>query len=260
MRLSSNRYANLCRGLVAAWCPCIQRGPSNTLFDYGPAKYDGTLFNMAPATDWQIRENDFALNFAGTNDQVTFGSSTGPDDSLTEEITVSMWVRKTNAAASVARLISRQIAGGSGGFAWIKEASNLLTFYIWTPTQQSNAVTWANVSTMDHLVATYDGANIQQYINAIPVGTATAASGLLTATGGVGNNSWLLGGISTATQWLTGQMDDIRVYNRALELDEIKQLYSRRGIGIEQLRPQNRYLDIDGATRRRSSRYLAFPG
>ena len=62
-------YPALSDGLVGLWAPFL--GPTGeTLFDWSACKNDGTLTNMAPATDWVVTRSGAALKFGGTNEHV----------------------------------------------------------------------------------------------------------------------------------------------------------------------------------------------
>ena len=74
----------------------------------------------------------------------------------------------------------------------------------------------------NHLVGTYDGTTLRIYVDGVLAGS-TVAVGTIDATTldsliGVHN--------SLATNFFNGLLDDVRIYNRALSNDEIKQLYN----------------------------------
>src|SRR6185436_2992203 len=72
------------------------------------------------------------------------------------------------------------------------------------------------LSTWTHLAVTYDGSNARLYVNGSQAGIV-AASGALRSTG----NPLTIGGNSIWGEWFAGQIDDLRIYSRALSTAEI---------------------------------------
>jgi Concanavalin A-like lectin/glucanases superfamily len=68
-----------------------------------------------------------------------------------------------------------------------------------------------------HLASTYDGATLRLYVNGTQVATR-AISGALAATTG----ALRLGGNAIWAEYFAGQIDDVRLYERALSAAEIQ--------------------------------------
>jgi len=88
--------------------------------------------------------------------------------------------------------------------------------------QNARASTVLSANIWNHLVGTYDGTTLRIYVDGVLAGS-TVAVGTIDATTldsliGVHN--------SLATNFFNGLLDDVRIYNRALSNDEIKQLYN----------------------------------
>ena len=68
-----------------------------------------------------------------------------------------------------------------------------------------------------HLATTYDGATLRLYSNGTQVGS-------LAVTGAMANSSGALriGGNAVWAEWFSGQIDDLRLYNRALTVAEVQ--------------------------------------
>ena len=76
-----------------------------------------------------------------------------------------------------------------------------------------------------HAVFTYDGLNKMFYADSVPYGPNTDDSGPLTPV----STALIVGSDSiSARYFLDGKMDDIRIYNRALNQQEIQSLYLSR--------------------------------
>lgn len=72
------------------------------------------------------------------------------------------------------------------------------------------------------LVGTYSGVSEKLYVNGVLAGTPTAVSG------NINNNSvnLVLGALSNGVDSLSGTIDEIRIYNRALSDQEVQLLYN----------------------------------
>ncbi|MBI2326254.1 four helix bundle protein [Candidatus Collierbacteria bacterium] len=80
-------------------------------------------------------------------------------------------------------------------------------------------------SAWNHVMCTFDGANIKTYLNGSLVDT-TAETGNITAASSI----LYLGENSSSAQRVTGQLDDIRVYNNALTSSQIKTLMNEGAV------------------------------
>ena len=73
------------------------------------------------------------------------------------------------------------------------------------------------LNTWSHLASTYDGEIVRLYVNGIQVATQAAVGDMPNSTGALrigGNNIW--------SEWFDGQIDEVRVYGRALTGAEIQ--------------------------------------
>ena len=81
------------------------------------------------------------------------------------------------------------------------------------------------LSAWNHVMCTYDGANIKTYLNGVLVGT-TANTNNITAASSI----LYMGQNSSNAQRVTGQLDDLRVYNNALTAPQIKSLMNEGAV------------------------------
>ena len=63
-----------------------------------------------------------------------------------------------------------------------------------------------------HLAVTYDGTTVRLYVNGGIADTSTYAGSIPASTGPL-----RLGGNAIWQEWFRGDLDDVRVYNRALQ-------------------------------------------
>jgi N,N-dimethylformamidase beta subunit-like, C-terminal/Concanavalin A-like lectin/glucanases superfamily/Bacterial Ig-like domain/Bacterial Ig domain/Calx-beta domain len=164
-----------------------------------------------------------ALTFDGVNDLVTVADSSSLD--LSGAMTLEAWVRPTaingwesvilkEANADLAYALYADNNGNDTGgprrpVVSVHQGTNN-TF--WTPGSSQLAT-----NTWTHLAATYDGTALKMYVNGT-LATSLPLSGSIDVTSGAlrigGNNIW--------GEWFSGQIDEVRVYSRALAPSEIQ--------------------------------------
>jgi Concanavalin A-like lectin/glucanases superfamily len=156
-------------------------------------------------------------------------------------ITLLAWVRATSTPFKV-KTVAAQGADGSCGQASYalytggsRDASGL-RFYIWngTAVAVSPAADNAMWDGKWHLAAgTYDGATVRLYVDGTEVGSGTPASGSI-GYGLAGNNNFTIGNYGGASECVestnfSGDIDEVRVYSRALTATEIGRLAASTG-------------------------------
>ena len=150
-----------------------------------------------------------ALNFDGS-DYVTFG-----DLDVTGDISVSMWIKASTPADEDWNSIF--IKPNAYGFEFKGN-----TLYFRTTTGEVSAP--YSGTGWQHILGIKRGVTLELYIGGVEVAT-TASGATLTAN----NNPLRAGTWNTTDEFLTGALDDIRVYNRALTTADITALYNYTG-------------------------------
>jgi hypothetical protein len=210
-------YPELWRGCVGAWNPGL--GVSGlTLRDQSGFKNNGTLTN---GPTWAVNQGRYALNFDGTNDYVQIGAIPNFSNIAQPAVTCSAWVKF---ASGYAALLTSNFTTGVYWYVAIGALAGGQQVGIGTkyPTY-SNAFLTANV--WNHVAFTFTGTTIYFFQNG-------KASGSFAGTADPVCTTFQYGGYGS-TESLSGQSDDLRIYNRALSFQEIQLLASRRGIAYE---------------------------
>jgi hypothetical protein len=226
-------------GLVGQWSfdgkdTAWTSGTTGTVTDTSGNSNTGTLTNMARATSPVLGKIGQALTFDGTNDYVTAGDIDAMDG--LNRLTVSGWIKTT--ATTEKHAIDKSFCDGIADHGAFELGVNFFTtgkgsFYIYknggSPTAyfvESSAS--VNDGNWHHLVGVYDGTNLLIYVDGVQ-GGSTSASGItmpsLVYSFEVGGNCNGHGGL-----FFPGQIDDVRVYNRALSASEIADLYKMGGV------------------------------
>ena len=178
----------------------------------------GNTGTISGATWTGAGKSGGALAFDGVNDIVTIADKASLD--LTTGMTLEAWVRPT--ANSTWRTVVT------------KETSGNLTYGLFSnsDTPQPSAIVSIGsnpiqditrgpsevaMSTWTHLASTYDGAVLRLYVNGTEVSTTNVTGAMANSAGPLqigGNNVW--------AEWFQGQIDDLRIYNRALTPSQLQ--------------------------------------
>jgi len=240
--MSRHEYPSLRQGLVGAWCPSL--GASGlSLIDRSGRNNHGVLTNMGGQDNWRASGSGVAINFDGTNDFAAVPNNPTLRPGL-ESFSWTVWVlanpqtqfgpiaQTRMADNAITNAISLSVGGntlnGTTG-----QRFGLGVFFNSTSAMRVTD-TSADVITgsLQHLAAVWNGTTAALYVDGVPVatsvvGTAGSVSSLApTGPLRIGAN------VATGGNYFSGQIDDFRIYSRALTLAEIRLLASRRGIGL----------------------------
>gem|GEM_PF-1287290 len=144
-------------------------------------------------------------------------------------LTISAWVKGDTFTTSDARIISKSTGTAEADHYWmlstISSGGTKLRFRLKTGNITSTLIASTgnlSPSTWYHAVARYDGSTMKLYLNGVEVGFVSKSGSLAT------NN---IVGVNIARnpdgygEW-DGSIDDVRIYNRALSVSEITELYN----------------------------------
>ncbi|MFN6378598.1 MAG: LamG-like jellyroll fold domain-containing protein, partial [Flavobacteriales bacterium] len=153
-------------------------------------------------------------------------------NALTNEVTISMWVRQTQSFfGSQTPLLNKW--GGTGIYMALDgfNASNPQNPVRWRINGSTFLTSNTNVPLLQwhHIVCTYNGAQLRVYQNGVLTGTLNQ-TGNIPATGNnlqIGRQSNGLGAID-----FRGDLDQVRVYSRALNQSEISTLFNNESVAF----------------------------
>ena len=193
-----------------------QHPGSNFCFDSSLYGRHGTLENMDAPTDWVWGHHGMALDFDGANDRVVvpnLGSLFAAD------VTVSAWVYATNLTA--AKIIFDDRAGSGDGFSLFINATSGSIASSWDATTVTQGAIEAGK--WQHVTVKRSGSVVKHYLNSVQVGSdgSTSNNASTTTASAIGSRSF-----STASVGWLGKLEDVRLYDRALNDSEISDLYS----------------------------------
>lgn len=170
--------------------------------------------------------NPTSMSFDGTNDSVSV-----PDDPglrITGDITIAFWKRKAADAADWTRLVGKGNATQRNYGVWEFPATNgRIKFQEYDAAGASilevDSALATAVGTWYHIACTISGSAATLYID----GTSNA-TGTRTGTPGTAADPLTFGYAGFHT-YFNGQLDDIRIYNRALTAGEVGWLAAGNG-------------------------------
>jgi len=206
-------------GLAGYWK--LDDGSGTSATDSSTNGNTGTLTN---GPTWTTGQVGGALDFDGSNDYVTMG-----DQSVHEgmaAMSLAGWIKMDNLPAANYFVISK--SSGIGQYRLAISSAGIPTFVVATNNNAwysagttANGATALTTSTWIHLLGTYDGQYVRLYVNGVLAGTGSQAiSGAI-----VSNTSEFRLSYDTYGNYFNGQIDEVRIYNRALSESEVSDLY-----------------------------------
>ncbi len=243
-------------GLVGHW-KLDESGNTSTAADTGGSN-NGTLtgFPADPTANWVSGNVGGSLSFDGANDRVIVGDPAGGelDFGTTQSFTLSAWIN-TNNAASLTRPLSKGHWGWTGGGygMWVDNgqlsAGTTGTSQA-TSTQTLTTNTVISNGNWYHVAAVFDqtAKTMELYVDGIAQDLTVGGTTCGTVTGTVLDYSacgtatassahdFVIGASHTNNEHFDGEVDDVRVYNRALSDAEIGSLFKATG-GIGSVGP-----------------------
>jgi hypothetical protein len=155
-----------------------------------------------------------ALSFNGTNSIVSVTDT--PSLDLTTGMTLSAWVRP-GATTGWRTVVLKERASSLSYALYSHSGGSQPAGFIANPVDTDAAGGSAPLNTWTHLALTYDGTILVLYVNGVEVDRTGPPGAILTSAGALsigGNNVW--------GEWFNGLIDEVRIYNRALNPAEIQ--------------------------------------
>ena len=208
-------------GLVGHWK--LDETSGTTAADSSGNGNDGTMNSGLDATsDSGKGAVGNALRFLSN-----YGAISIPDDATlnpSNQITVSSWIKTTNASTS--RMLYKWDGGSNNDYILWKTGAGIPRFEINTSGGSvilSATAVDINDGIWHHITGTYDGSTVSIYVDGV-FNNSIAHSGTLND----GTRPIVVGAENTtgATFSVNGQLDDVRIYDRAITDAEVTALYN----------------------------------
>ncbi len=207
------------QGPIAAWS--FEEDIGTTVEDVTGDGHTATIEGAA----WARGKYGDALHFDGEDDVVKVPNS--PEFALTEGFTLESWVRPESASNEWAPILAKEMGGGEAAYElawWLYEGAG----YANQPaggvgsapgeSDEAEAEDALPVDVWSHVALTYDGARLRLYVDGELVDFSPVPAGPPPVTEG----EVQIGGASELGDYFKGRIDEVRVYNRALDQAEIQ--------------------------------------
>jgi hypothetical protein len=203
------------------WLPMCDGGGS-TCFDWSGRGNNGTLTNMDPATDWVIGDTGRAIDFDGSNDTINVADSQSLKFGTDTDISYTCRLRTTSTATMII-YEKRKDAANSEQFGWFLSGGTVQS-KIQDNNQRSALSGSTNIADGEwHTIVTTGCRSgfSRLYVDGVEDATAVNISfyGSIDTT----NPLWIATREGSSLPF-SGQLTDIRVFQRVLTQQEIRLL------------------------------------
>ncbi len=216
-------------GICGEWN--LNEGSGSTAADDSGYDNDGVIYganwtNGHPDSDGYFRN---ALSFDGTDDYVDCGNDSMFNFNDTNAFTISCWIKPENLAAKQG-IVGKwggtvtgnwyespyMIAFDDYGKVRIAIGADVSTGSIYIPASNFTSGNWY------HIAATYDGSVLRGYLNGVEKDSEQYDFTLVS-----NSSSVEIGRYGNSTKYcFDGDIDKVRLYNRALDQDAVQTVYS----------------------------------
>jgi len=240
-------FPELWRGCVGAWNPGL--GPTGTrLYDWSAFKNHGALLNGATLQPSQGR---YSLSLDGSNDYCESADNDVLDMPSSSRLTISAWVYRTVNVAAFETVVTKRLSNGTFTNYELSfnntSTGNSKAFGFYSGTTFTVSTVLVPLATWTHIASVSTASGTIYYANGRAAGTSP------NVVGNPNSHPFKIGAVagSPETQFLSANLDDVIIYNRALSPNEIRLLASRRGIAYE-MAPRSWTAEQIAAYRRRT--------
>lgn len=212
---SGSSANNLQSGLIGYW-PLNGNAKDST-----PYADNGTVTSANLTADRKGSTNS-AYSFNGTSGNISVPSTSLFD---TSTLSVGAWLYPTASTAS-ATAIGR-FTSGSGPDGWtVGNGSTVGNFQFFLRVAGSNytvaSTTNYTLNAWHYVIGTYDGTTARLFVDGAQVATTAATGSIISST-----QNLRFGARTTSNNYWPGNLDDIRLYNRAITANEVAALYKQ---------------------------------
>jgi len=215
------------KGLVGYWD--IEEGEGATLLDKSGNGNTGTLVNGPKwSTGVPMADSKSALLFDGKDDYADVGNDSSLNN-IQQGFSYVGWVKfnqifRTTNGYDWQALFNKRTFGNWFGLMLQTEGAKILRFYHDGLTPVISDYTWEDIvpNTWYQVAVTYDGTATRHYINGNKK-KETAVAGIPITN----SNNLYLGRSDSGPYPFDGQMDEVRIYDRALSDEEIRYNYNQ---------------------------------
>ena len=199
-------------------CPSIQDGANDLSGNNNNGVYQN---GMGTITDTS-NGGSLAYDFDGAGDYIDV---TGYANSKTA-YSLSTWINGTGPNQTVVAFNVGDSSGSRSLNLGLQPSATALVGHQASPSYYwAESTSTVNGAGWKHVAATYDGSDVKIYVDGVLEDTQAAPNSTTAQT-----RAFIGRWVGSTPFWLTGKMDDIRAYDRALTQAEITHLATSRGV------------------------------
>lgn len=208
-------FPNLWDGLVGLWSPEIGK-QGQSLFDFSLRKHDATLVGISPSADYLAGKYGYAIDYDGNEDYIDIGNIPEIDDA-SQDLTIMMRVKTTNASNNCFFYYDTNNALSPSTDFYCYTPSAIKIGGIGTGSEISTGVSGFNDGNWHDLVVRLYDTELALFKDGVKVFSTVVAHNH--ANYGSSHNFRVCDNANVS--FLSGQVGEVRVYNRALQDNEI---------------------------------------
>jgi len=244
--ISNSKVLNTTNSLVGHWTMDASKvnWTKNTMVDSSGNGNTGQLISMSTTTSPTQGKAGGAMRFDASTNYLSL--TTASSLNTTGALTISAWAY-FNPLGGTGGGQNRIILGGYdgnspfAGYGFGGSKPNTLCndntmLMFWDSTSWRCSATGAiSVGKWIYVTAVYNGSNLVSFYKNGVLFSSTAATALASYSGTRGIGA--AGVNATPSNFFGGYLDDVRIYNKALSAQEVKQLYTSSQVTIDQSNP-----------------------
>jgi len=195
---------------------------STMAYSLASDKYDGTLYSG-------VTYSDNSFEFDGVDGYIGIGEVI--ELKSVQKCSYQFWVKKKSSFTSGVWILGRTIPLYDTVASYFDSSGRVASILYYGSMRTNNSIplnTWVNIAMV------YDGSlsgnsnRVKIYIDGVLQATTSIGS-IIPATTGPGTSNFAIGGLGTATtpsSYFNGNINNVKIYNRALTAEEINQNYN----------------------------------
>jgi hypothetical protein len=212
-------------GLIGYWK--FDEAAGNTVLDSSGKNNQGSLINSSRGVGIYGQ----ALQLDGKNNSYVTIPGSASLNSITNQLTISAWVRPNGQPGGYQSVVNRQIGTllhPDQFFLGFGPKNKVVTYKWEIGTTNGEGSVYKGLPIADRwvqMVGTYDGSMMRLYVDGVEIGNSSVTGNIL-----VDNNPVTIGAGENSSEGkplgdrFNGSVDEVRIYNRVLSATEIKNL------------------------------------
>ena len=204
--------------LVGWWK--LDETSGDTVFDSSGQNFHGSIENFATNQIGQDGILYKSVEVDGVNDYIDL-PTLGFTRASGEPLTVTAWIKPSSNTIGRGVIFGSRNGSGSGDLFKIEVNNSNQYVFEYDSTGNGGIATGSSISTgWAHIAAIYDGSDIILYINGLEVSRNTG-----NPNAAIDQDNYQIGKRSDSnTEYFDGNIDDLRLYNKALSQDEVSRI------------------------------------